>query len=310
VLRPAEAGRAHSNVWQARESFTGQFAGVVVALTESDDGSPAPLAALLRRYSYAYTASHDLGLCPALMTEDYVLRMGEYTMRGRDEAYLPATQRQFRQFPTLGFTVHDLVLGEDRAALSFTEHGHSVLHGGASSWNGVSLYLWNGARLTECRVEQDYYSRRSQQLSGQPTPVMSPALDPWAGRPLGPDPTTEEVSRTWLARNGIADTPAGAVDDEHGSAVQRMVLDEPEVTVLDLFTAGTRAAFHARVDGFYRGGLSGQDRHIGCRASLYAAGLLTVTHGAVSGARIVTDRLSAERRMQPIADPATEVVSP
>ena len=83
-----------------------------------DEGSPAPLAALLRRYSYAYTANHDLGVCPQIMTEDYVLRMGEHTLSGRDGAYLLASQRQFRQFPTLGFTVHDLVLGDDRAALS------------------------------------------------------------------------------------------------------------------------------------------------------------------------------------------------
>ena len=263
-----------------------------------DEGSPAPLAALLRRYSYAYTANHDLGVCPQIMTEDYVLRMGEHTLSGRDGAYLLASQRQFRQFPTLGFTVHDLVLGAHRAALSFTEHGYSVLSGGGSAWNGISLYRWDCTRLTECRVEQDYYSRRSQRLSGQPATVLSPGLDPWAGQPQPPNATTEEVSRTWLKRNGIADAPAGALDDEHSAPVQRMVFHEPEVTVLDLFTAGDRAAFHLRVDGSYGGGLTGQDRHIGRRASLYAAGLLTVTHGGVTSARIVTDRLSAERRMQ------------
>jgi hypothetical protein len=232
------------------------------------------------------------------MTDDYILHMGEYTLRGRDEAYIPATQRQFRQFPTLGFTVHDLVLGHERAALSFTEHGHSTLHGGTTSWNGISLYRWDGARLTECRVEQDYYSRRSQQLSGRPVPVMSPALDPWAARPRRPDTNTEEVSRAWLRQNGTADAPVGALDDEHGTSVQRMVLDDPLVTVLDLFTAGDRAAFHIRVDGSYGGGLSRLDRHIGCRASLYASGLITVANGKVTGARIITDRLSAERRME------------
>jgi hypothetical protein len=77
-----------------------------------------------------------------------------------------------------------------------------------------------------------------------------------------------------------------------------MVLDDPRVTVLDLFTAGDRAAFHLRVDGSYGGGLNGRDRHIGCRASLYATGLLTVANGKVSGARIITDRLSAERRLE------------
>jgi SnoaL-like domain len=271
-----------------------------------DEGPPAPLAALLRRYSYAYTASHDLSVCPQIMTDDYVLRMGEHTLRGRDDAYMPASQRQFRQFPTLGLTVHDLVLGEDRAALSFTEHGYSALRGGAAAWNGISLYRWDGTRLTECRVEQDYHSRRSQQLSGQPVTVVSPGLDPWTGQPQAPNATTEEVSRSWLKENGIADAPAGALDDEHSASVQRMVFDEPEVTVLDLFTAGDRAAFHLRIDGAYGGGLTGQDRHIGRRASLYACGLLTVTHGSVTSARIVTDRLSAERRMQHAAEASAE----
>src|ERR1700742_4785357 len=78
--------------------------------------------------------------------------------------------------------------------------------------------------------------------------------------------------------------------------------DEPEVTVLDLFTAGARAAFHVRIDGCYSGGLIGQDRHMGRRASLYASGLLTVRHGTVASARIVTDRLGAERRMQRTAE--------
>ncbi|MDM3973533.1 nuclear transport factor 2 family protein [Mycobacterium marseillense] len=110
---------------------------------------------MLRRYAYASTASHDVNVCPQIITDDYVLRMGGHTLQGRDGAYIVASQRQFRQFPTLGFTVHDLVLGEDRAALSFTEHGYSVRYGVGSAWNGVSLYRWDGRRLTECRVEQD-----------------------------------------------------------------------------------------------------------------------------------------------------------
>src|ERR1700712_3624269 len=71
--------------------------------SQMDEDSPAPFAALLRRYSYAYTARPDLDVCPQIMTDDYVLRMGEHVLRGRDEAYIPATQRQFRQYPSLGF---------------------------------------------------------------------------------------------------------------------------------------------------------------------------------------------------------------
>lgn len=83
-----------------------------------------------------------------------------------------------------------------------------------------------------------YHSRRSQQRSGQPTTVLSPGLDPWAVPPQPPDITTAEVGRTWLNHIGIADAPAGALDDERSAPVQRMTFDEPEVKVLDLFTAG------------------------------------------------------------------------
>ena len=52
-----------------------------------------PLAALLRRYAFAYTAAHDFGVCSQIMVDDYVLRMGEHELRGRDTEYIPAATR-------------------------------------------------------------------------------------------------------------------------------------------------------------------------------------------------------------------------
>ena len=150
-----------------------------------------PLAALLRRYAFAYTAAHDFDVCREIMVDDYVLRMGDAELRGRDDHYVPATRKQYRQFPGLGFTVHELVLGEDRAAFHFTEHGRSTLHGGCASWQGISLYRWNGERLVECRVEQDYHGRRTQQRLGVAQPVRPAGIDPWTAPPVPPAPEAE-----------------------------------------------------------------------------------------------------------------------
>lgn len=256
-----------------------------------------PLAALLRRYAFAYTAAHDFGVCSQIMVDDYVLRMGEHELRGRDTGYIPATAKQYRQFPGLGFTVHELVLGENRAALHFTEHGHSTLRGAAASWQGVSLYRWDGARLVECRVEQDYYGRRGQLRAGPAHPVTAPALDPWVTPAAPTDPHTETAVRRWLSAGGPLDAPLGSLDDEHCAPARRMLLSAAEVTVLDLFTAGDRAAFHLAVHGRYAGGLDDLDGYRHRPATLYLAGLATVRDGSVSQVRVVTDRLAAERRL-------------
>lgn len=67
--------------------------------------------------------------------------------------------------------------------------------------------------------------------------------------------------------------------------------------ILDVFTAGDRAAFHVRADGSYLGGLAGLAGQEGRSASRYATGLVTVSGGTVRAVRAVTDRLAAERRL-------------
>jgi predicted ester cyclase len=256
-----------------------------------------PLAAVLRRYSYAYTAAHDFRVCSEIMVDDYVLRMGEHEIRGREAEYIPATTKQYRQYPGLGFTVHELVLGEDRAALHFTEHGRSAVHGGGAAWSGVSMYRWDGRRLIECRVEQDYYGRRTQQRTGRANPILSPGLDPWTADPADNDPGAESVVRTWLATGGLGDAPIGSLDDEHAAPARRMLLSQPRTTVLDLFSAGDRVAFHVLLHGTYAGGLDHLDGYRHQPASLYVTGLATVRDGQVTDIRAITDRLAAERRL-------------
>jgi SnoaL-like domain len=247
-----------------------------------------PLAALLRRYAYAYTAAGDVAVCRELMVPAYELTMGAVTLHGRDEEYLPAVLRQLRQFPALGFTVHDLVLGLDRAALRFTEHGRSARTGTAAAWSGISLYRWDGARLTHCRVEQDYASRRRQLEAGACHPVPPPAVDPWTVPPAAPDPAAEDAVRAWLAAGGIAALPPGCLDDEHARPPDRLLPSGGAARVLDVFSAGQRVAFHASLMGGVSsstaGGTSGGTR--------YVAGIAEVDHGTVTGARCVTDRVT------------------
>jgi hypothetical protein len=137
---------------------------------------PEPFVALMRRYVVDYTNRHDTSVCPDLMEPDYTLRMGPHVVSGRDDAYIPAAQKQFVQFPGLGLTVHEIVTDGRRLAMRFSEHGASVRHGGAvASWSGIGLYRWNGTRLVDNSVEQDYLARRRQLAGGPPAAVAAPA---------------------------------------------------------------------------------------------------------------------------------------
>jgi predicted ester cyclase len=172
--------------------------------------APDPFVALMRRYVVDYTNRHDTSLCAELMEPDYTLRMGPHVVAGRDDAYLPAAQAQFRQFPGLGLTVHEIVTNGERLAMRFSEHGASVRHGGAVAvWTGIGLYRWNGRRLVENVVEQDYLGRRRQLAAARgPDPVEPPAPAPWDTRAVAPDPAAEDVVRGWIA-DGLPARPAG-----------------------------------------------------------------------------------------------------
>lgn len=256
----------------------------------------------MRRYAYSYTAAHDFTLLPELMAEDYVLRMGEHVVRGRDTAYRQATQRQYDQFPGLGFTVHDVVFNGDRTALAFSEHGASRFRAGAqASWSGVSLYRWDGVRLVECLVEQDYWARRRQLNRRAPDPVAPPAHDPWSVAAVPEDPAAVGRVRGWLAEYGIGSSPYGSVDDESaGAAQERVVLAGPRTQILDIFSAGPTVAFACRISGVYDGGPAELDHHRGRPAVLYATGIAVVDDDVPAGVRLrhaVTDRLGLAKRL-------------
>jgi hypothetical protein len=236
------------------------------ALTETRVAEP--FVALMRRYCIDYTARHDLSVCDDIMVPGYTLHMGVHDLAGRDEAYKPAAAAQFRQFPGLCLTVNEIICSGGRLALRFTEHGASARHDGArAAWGGIGLYRWDGQRLLENHVEQDYLARRRQLA----------------------DPEAEAVVRAWLTAGGLAGV---TVDD--GRPPHRLIA--PARTDIDvLFSAGPRVAFRA----VQHGPLTGEDpRFAGDgEAMLHLAGVVAVAGGRVTGGRVIRDRLGLLRRL-------------
>jgi hypothetical protein len=236
-----------------------------------------PLVGLMRRYAFGYTAAHDFSHLPSLMVEDYLLRMGPHLVEGRDGPYRAATQRQYDQYPGLGFSVHQVVTNGERIALRFSEHGRSPARGSAV-WGGISMYRWDGSRLTECVVEQDYHSRRRQLREG-PNPVEAPALDPWTEGPQAADREAESVVRAALGSAALLELPGVVLDDEWCAPSGRVSFMGP-LEVDDLWSAGSSVVFH----------FSAQIAPDRPEAVLHAAGIAEVHSGQILSARVVTGR--------------------
>ncbi|WP_326837024.1 nuclear transport factor 2 family protein [Amycolatopsis rhabdoformis] len=265
---------------------------------------PEPFVALMRRYVNDYTNRHDVSVCADIMEPGYVLRMGPHEVAGRDEAYLPAAQRQFEQFPGLCLTVHAIVTDGERLAMRFSEHGRRARDGKVAVWTGLGLYRWNGRRLETNFVEQDYLSRRRQLSSGNPAVVGAPAPAPWDTVAEPANPAAETVVRQWLAAGAAVgpDSSAGAVHFDDGDAGPALLTDV-STRVDELFSAGEHVAFRVTATGAYAGGL-GPDAGaaaVGTSATLHLVGLVTAHGGEISG-WIVRDRLGLARSLaQPAA---------
>ena len=195
---------------------------------------------------------------------------------------------------------NEIICSGDRLALRFTEHGASARHDGArAAWGGIGLYRWDGQRLLENFVEQDYFARRRQLTDGAPDPVERPAIAPWDTPAVPPDPAAEAVVRAWLA---AGDLPGASVDD--GLTAHRIVAAE-RTEIDDLFSAGNKVAFHA----IQHGPLAGDDPQFtgDGLVSLHLAGVVSVAGGQVCAGRVIRDRLGLFRRLSAAAG-ATEAV--
>lgn len=257
-----------------------------------------PLTHLLQRYCFAYTATHDFTVADQIMADDYTFYMGEHTFKGREEAYKPAADRQFKAYPGLGFVVHDFFSNGDRCAMFFSEFGYSTQYDCHTTWHGVSLYRWNGKLLTECRIEQDYYARRRQITSKVPDPITQPGYAPWTGPVEAANSANEQIVAAWLKEGGLLKSSIGSLDDELiAPQIARVLFTDESTQVKDIMSAGARVAFQVQVDGTYASGLKELTGHEGARASLYATGIADVEDGAVTRVRAITDRYTMERRI-------------
>ena len=255
-----------------------------------------PFVALMRRYTIDYTNSHDLAVCDEIMEPDYVVHISGMSL-ARDTAYKPAVEMVFGRFPGLCLAIHQIITSGDRLAMRFSEHA-ATEEGALASWAGIALYRWNGAKLLECRVEQDFLSQRRQLASGRPDALEPPHLDPWTTtRVLAADRGAERIVSDWLEAGELGRAGAGRIDDTDVAKFAPILEATNRVDVHDLFSAGPHVAFHASMVGRYRGGLADADEHRGKEARLDLAGIAMVAAGEVAEVRIVTDRLGTESRL-------------
>lgn len=254
--------------------------------------------ALMRRYVYDYTNRHDFSVCDEIMVPGYTLHMGTYDLAGRDSQYKPATTRQFEQFPGLCLTVNEIVTNGSRLCLRFSEHGASRRHDGAlASWGGIGLYKWDGERLTENYVEQDYFSRREQLASGRPKPVESPALAPWDTQAQPANSAAESVVRRLLSEGDLTAAEDIVFDDAWTGAPRQRILQPDGAVIDDLFSAGDQVAFRITQSGRILADFA-QSAFAGRSVILHMTGLVTVREGRVCAGRVIRDRLGLYRRLQ------------
>jgi len=250
-----------------------------------------PFVALLRRYVFDYTNSHDLAVCDEIMHPDYRVHISGLTLE-RDKTYKGAVAGVFAEYPGLTIQAYEIVTNGEMLAMSFTEHGASVRHENrCAAWRGIGIYQWDGRQLIRNFVEQDFFSRRQQLQTGRAAPIESPPHDPWLGATAGdPAPANEEVVRSWLASGDVRGSGV-VIDGLRLNEMPPSPLAIESTRISAIFSARDKVAFHVVQSGRYLGGLFEDDSLvIGCECELCVAGIVTVAAGSVAQATLVTDR--------------------
>ena len=259
------------------------------------------LLQLVRRWSVDWLNGQHPEVCDDILGPEYTLLIGGFRLGPRAE-YVPATLAQLARYPGLVVTAHQVVNGGDLVAVAFSEHGASArLEGRAAVWSGIAIFGWDGARLTRCFAEEDYYGRRRQLDSGSCDVVDRPAVAPW-DTPVGPpDAAAEAVVRAWLAGPDLRSVPV-VCDDEGVGQPESRILGVESCRVDALFSAGDQVAFHVAQSGRYVDGLDGLDDRVGAPATLELSGIVTVRDGRVVGGRVIRDRLGLARALRSAAE--------
>ena len=136
--------------------------------------------ALARRWVNDYFNRHDADAARDFCSPDYVLEIGDVTLAGRDDTWLPAVDRQMRDYPGLTMTVHETLAGEGWTAVWFSEHG--ARDGAAAVWSGVAIYREDHGLLSGCVAQEDYMTRRRQLKERRGDPVDRPQHSAGGGR--------------------------------------------------------------------------------------------------------------------------------
>lgn len=249
--------------------------------------------ALMKRYCIDYVNVGDQSVTKNLMVEDYLLRMGDHEVVGRDTNYHAATAQQMRQYPGLLLTVHEMATSGDRLMMRFSEHGRRAKDGLYCAWGGIGLYRWNGEKLVHNNVEQDYFSRRRQIAEKIPDIVDHPAIAPFNGDGEAPVSAHEAVVRAWLESGGLSETPGVHCDEAWQGKPQMRAIEQDSIAINDLFSVGNRVAFHVTQTG--RVAPDFGELPAGTPAKLHAAGIVHVEGDAVASGRVIRNRMDMMR---------------
>ncbi len=255
-----------------------------------------PFVALMRKYCIDYTNSHDQSIYDEIMRPDYVVHSF-----GRDlqltSHYARGVEALFQRAPGLGLVVHGFVLNGDRLAMHFSEHASLPAGDGRAltCWRGIGLYSWDGERLVENWVEQDYQALKRQVRTGIPDSLMSPHIDPWVATDVVPaDDAAVAVVRAWLAAGDLGAADEVDIDDMRQGIAYDAVLDVTDVVVDDIFSAGPTVPFHVTLHGAYRGGLGDEyDEHIGAATAMGVSGIAHLDGERIRRVEAVTCRVQA-----------------
>jgi hypothetical protein len=100
--------------------------------------------------------------------------------------------------------------------------------------------------------------------------------------------------REWVEHGGIDESSVGSLDDEWCALPQRFELDVQKTVLDDIFSAGTRVAFHVTQSGTLSRGES--EKESSKPWIRHAAGIADLASGSVE-ARIITDRIEIKKRL-------------
>lgn len=258
--------------------------------------------AALKAFASEFLNGKDINAIRAAMSENYVLRIGQHVLRGREQDYLPGTLGQFEQFDDFCIHIHQVILGEGFGALRFSESGCSKKHGGAKAvWHGIALFDIHAGQLQKGWAEEDYLARRYQ-LSGARPQSLLPALEsPWILKPESgqPNPQAERVAEGWLSEGGWLMSEHAFMLVEPSQNPPLTQLFNPIGLTLDrLASAGDWVVFHCSARGTYLGGFNEISASaVGRAVDLAVAGCLQVRGDTVVRAYCVADRLGMNKAL-------------